>query len=128
MRRITGIVESGSQKAAFFTDLPWVQEQCRNKIGFSPYPGTLNLRLDPRSLAELKKTPSANRPHLVPPEDNFCTAELQPVDIQGIPGAVIILPKEYNIHDDQVIEVLAPLNLKETLRLQNSDPLTLVLK
>jgi riboflavin kinase, archaea type len=126
MRRITGIVESGRQKAAFFTELPWVQEQCREKLGFFPYPGTLNIRLDSRSLAEWKRIPSTSRPRLIPPEDNVCTAELQPADIQGIPGAVIILPKEYDIHDVRVIEVLAPCNLKKTLNIRDSDPLTLV--
>ena len=121
-------MESGLQKAAFFTNLPWVREQCRNKLGFSPYPGTLNLRLDSKSLAEWQKIPSAGRPRLIPPEDDYCTAKLQPVEIHGISGAVIILPQEYNIHNDRVIEVLAPCNLKEALSLRDSDPLTLVLK
>ena len=127
-RRITGIVESGHKKAAFFTTLSWVREQCREKLGFIPYPGTLNMRVAPGLLEKLKKKSSSGRSRLTPPENGYCTAELIPVDIGSIPGAVIILPHEYNIHDEQVIEILAPCNLKEALNLHDSDSLTIVIK
>ena len=42
---LTGKIVSGARQAAFFTQLDWVLEQCRQKLGFKPYPGTLNLEI-----------------------------------------------------------------------------------
>ena len=43
---LTGEIVSGAREAVFFTQLDWVQEQCKTKLGFKPYPGTLNLEIN----------------------------------------------------------------------------------
>jgi len=48
-RIITGKIISGIKKGAFFTQLDWVQEQCLEKLGFKPFPGTLNLEIPDES-------------------------------------------------------------------------------
>ena len=40
-----GTVFSGQGRGKKFVELPWVKRQVEEKLGFSPYPGTLNLRL-----------------------------------------------------------------------------------
>ena len=52
-----GTVFSGEGNGKKFVDLPWVKQQIEEKLGFSPYLGTLNLRLtekdaEKRSLLE----------------------------------------------------------------------------
>ena len=42
---IIGTIHSGAGKGAFFMQLDWVVRQCELKLGFVPYPGTLNLRV-----------------------------------------------------------------------------------
>jgi riboflavin kinase len=44
-----GTVFSGSGQGKRFIELPWVNRQIGAKLGFSPYPGTLNIRLTPQS-------------------------------------------------------------------------------
>ena len=49
---LKGKVVGGSRQAAFFTQIQWVQDQCAEKLGFAPFPGTLNVELAPESRAE----------------------------------------------------------------------------
>ena len=51
---LIGKVVGGVKQAAYFTQLDWVQEQCADKLGFRPYPGTLNLEISKESLPELE--------------------------------------------------------------------------
>ena len=46
MTSLNGVVTSGLGQGAYFMSLPWVQDAVRRLIGFTPYPGTLNVRLD----------------------------------------------------------------------------------
>jgi riboflavin kinase len=43
---ISGTIESGAGKGAYFTQVDWVVEQCREKLDLTPYPGTLNVRIE----------------------------------------------------------------------------------
>ncbi|HEX7593320.1 MAG TPA: DUF120 domain-containing protein [Anaerolineae bacterium] len=46
MTGIRGIVCAGQGQGRSFTRLDWVRRQFRDKLGFDPYPGTLNLQID----------------------------------------------------------------------------------
>ena len=50
-RVLTGKIVSGIKQGTFFTQLDWVQEQCLEKLGFKPYPGTLNLEIAHENMA-----------------------------------------------------------------------------
>lgn len=125
-RILIGKVTSGVQKAAYFTQLDWVQEQCAKGLGFKPYPGTLNLEVSPETLPILQVLRNEQGIPLVPPDPAFCAAKTLPVRIGGIPGAIIIPAEEVNIHGRQILEVLAPVRLKESLGLEDGDSVTLV--
>jgi CTP-dependent riboflavin kinase len=126
-RSITGRVESGRRQAAWFTRLEWVQAQCLEKLAFRPFPGTLNLRVDPAFSASAAKWRQTPGPALIPPDDGFCRAKILPARVAHIPAAVILPPESHNVHDDMVLEVLAPLSLKEALGLADGDRLTVTL-
>jgi riboflavin kinase len=42
---LEGRVFSGMGEGAYYISLPWYREQIRKKLGFDPYPGTLNVNL-----------------------------------------------------------------------------------
>ena len=125
---LKGIIVSGSQQAAFFTQLDWVQQQFREKFGFLPYPGTLNLQIDDEYLPMLEALRKKRLIELIPPDPNFCTAKSIPVFIESITGALIIPEENVNVHGKNIIEVIAPLKLKDALGLKDGDFLELVLK
>src|SRR5260370_36935573 len=57
---IHGILRDGLRVAAQFTELPWVREQFRRKLGLDIYPGTVNLQVqDPAGLAALARLRAA---------------------------------------------------------------------
>ena len=122
---ITGTIVSGAGKAAGFTRLDWVRNQCREKLGFTPYPGTLNIHVDGGGTdhaARLLQTPAVR---LVPPDAGFCDAMAVPATVQGISAAVILPEETVRVHGTHIIEVLAPVSIRETLGLADGDTVRL---
>ena len=47
--KLSGTVFSGKGQGKRFVELPWVKRQLVEKTGFTPFAGTLNIRLDEES-------------------------------------------------------------------------------
>ncbi len=122
---LQGRVVSGSRTAAHFTQLSWVQEQCREKLGFAPFPGTLNLIIDPNCFSALGEIQRVDAIELIPPENGACSGKVIPLSVEGIKGCIIIPDSKVNIHGEQLIEVMAPVELRASLGLQDGRRLTL---
>ena len=125
-----GRVVSGAKKAAFFTQLDWVLEQCLEKLGFKPFPGTLNVEVMPESLLDVKSLHEEKGIELVPPDlinSASCSAKVLPVSIEGIGGAMIIPEEKVRIHGKNILEAIAPLNLKDALHKDDGDTITLTI-
>jgi CTP-dependent riboflavin kinase len=119
--KISGKLIQGARKAAFFAGLSWVQQQCREKIGFIPFSGTLNLEIKGFEVELLKGIPDRFWEELIPEDKNFCSAKILPVFIKDIKGAVILPEAAVNIHGSHVIEILAPVKLRQALGLNDGD-------
>jgi CTP-dependent riboflavin kinase len=120
-----GRIVSGRKEAAFFTGLDWVVEQCRRKLAFVPWPGTLNLVVD-RDLGR-QLAAAENFLELSSPTPEFCSARVLPAVVEGIRAAVIIPEKEVRVHGDEIIEILAPVNLRQALDRRDNDPVSVTL-
>ena len=86
-RRLTGKIVIGVGQGAFFTGLDWFQEQCQEKLGFKPHPGTLNIKISTDSVPIIEKLENAGGPEFIPPDANFCSGKAFPVSIAGVRGA-----------------------------------------
>jgi CTP-dependent riboflavin kinase len=124
---LTGKVVSGSQRAAFFTQLDWVQTQCEEKLGFKPYPGTLNLEIAEESLPIVEALQKEKGIALVPPDPKFCVAKVLVLTVGSFSGAIIIPAEDVRVHGKRIIEVIAPLRLKDALNVDDGDPVKLVI-
>jgi len=124
-RVLKGRVVSGAKKAAFFTQLDWVLEQCSEKLGFKPFPGTLNIEILPESFLGVESIQKEKVIQLIPPDPTFCIAQVLPVSIEGIDAAVIIPEEKKRIHGRNIIEVIAPVSLKDALNIKDGDTVTL---
>lgn len=122
---LKGIVVSGAGKAADFTQIDWVMEQCAGKLGFEPYPGTLNIDIHPAEIPDNERKGENGWIELIPPDPSFCKSQLLPVMIEGIRAAVIIPEERVRVHGKRIIEIMAPVNLKETLSIKDGDTVTL---
>jgi len=119
--QITGVIASGAGKGAYFTRVDWVVQQCAEKLGFIPFPGTLNITIQDRDLPDVQRLLAAAEISLVPTDPAFCAARVQPVTVRGIPAAVVLPSEDVRIHGHTTIEILAPCHLKRTLGLRDGD-------
>lgn len=125
--KLKGRVVSGAREAAFFTQLDWVQVQCQAKLGFKPYPGTLNLEIGEESLSVLEALQGEEGITLMPPDPKFCVAQAFPLRVGSLCGAIIIPPEDVNIHRKNIVEVMAPVKLKDALGITDGDSVILVI-
>lgn len=125
---ITGRIVSGVKKAAFFTQLGWVQAQCQEKLGFKPFPGTLNLEIAQDTIPIVEALRQGEGIELVPPDADSCSGHVYPVSVMGVTGAVVTPAEEVRVHGKDIIEIIAPINLKEALDVKDGDEIMLTLK
>ena len=124
---LTGKIVSGVKQGEFFTQLAWVQEQCLEKLGFTPWPGTLNLEIPKDSLSIIEKLEPEDGIELVPPDSNYCSGRVFPVSIAGIPAAIVFPAQDVRVHEKNIIEIISPKWLKEALGVKDGDWVTLTI-
>jgi riboflavin kinase len=116
--KFTGIVFSGNGEGKKFLELPWVKQQIEQKLGFTPYPGTLNVTLSEES-AKLKKLLEKAPSTKICPADGYCSGLLFKAFI-GTMECTIVVP-EVAGYPKELLELIAPVNLREALRLEDGD-------
>jgi len=127
-RELRGKILAGVQKAAQFTQLDWVQEQCMEKLGFIPFPGTVNLEITEEDISTLKALRREEGIRLIPPDPQFCESKAFPIAMGHIQGALIIPAENVRVHGRAVIEILAPVKVKDALGVDDGDSLSFKLK
>ena len=123
---VTGKIVSGEKKGAVFTQLDWVQNQCQEKLGFKPFPGTLNLEIESAKIPHIEALLKRSGLKLVPPDPNFCTAHVYPVNIMGVSGAIVAPAEDVRVHNKNILELIAPACLKEAMDVDDGDEIMLV--
>lgn len=120
----TGEIVTGVGRAAFFTQLDWVTEQCVSKLGFTPFPGTLNVRVADDCDLGCKIIQTSNVTELLSPDSKNCSARVVPILLEGIAAVVIIPEEKVRIHGWDIIEIMASVNLREALQKEDGDPVS----
>jgi riboflavin kinase, archaea type len=109
-----GAVFSGKGEGKKFVDLPWVKRQIEAKLDFTPFSGTLNIRLTKES-EEKKILLEKSKGKIIEPQLGYCPGELFKAHI-GVLECAVIVPKISNYPND-VLEVIAPVCLREKFKL-----------
>ena len=112
---LKGKVVSGNKKGKLFVGLPWVKKQINEKLGFNPYLGTLNLHLPNKT--SLNRLHDAEGIIIVPEKgysDGKCFKALVNEQVEG----AVVLP-DVPDYPPNLLEILAPVNLRETLGLKD---------
>src|SRR3990172_1911897 len=122
---IRGIVVSGMGKGRLILQFDWVRDQIISKVGFTPFPGTLNLKLsDSKSLARFTEAKSWPAIIIDPPDEEHCQGKVFRALIGDRIEGAVVLPCVPSYPSD-VAEVIAPVNLREALRLTDGDSVSL---
>jgi riboflavin kinase len=116
---IEGKVFSGSGEGAKFIKLSWVRKQIAEKLGFIPYTGTLNVKLTTESITIKKSLKNARAIEISPIKD-FCRGRCFPAYFMQDLKCAMIIPEVEN-YPEYVMEVIAPVNLREKFKLKDGD-------
>ena len=124
--KLIGRVITGSGEGAHFTQLPWARKAFLTLLGFDPFPGTLNLKIDDAdSLLQWQGLRARTGTVVLPPPDSeFCRARCYPARLEGRLPAAIVCPEVPDYPQDQV-ELIAAVSIRVTLSLQEGDRLEL---
>jgi len=125
---IAGKIVSGAGEGAYFTRINWVQEQCAERLGFKPYPGTLNLEISSEYIPIIESLNLEEGIELISPDPKFCNAKAFAVSLGDIGGALIMPDEKVRIHAKNIIEIIAPLNIKASLNVSDGDFISVAIK
>jgi len=117
--QVKGKIFSGSGEGAKFIQLPWVRTQIAEKLGFIPYPGTLNIKTTEGSRG-LKKLLKKEKTIEISPIEGFCRGRCFKAILMNNLKCAIIVPEIPN-YTENIIEVIARVNLREKFKLKDGD-------
>jgi len=125
--RLEGSVVSGLGDGAYYVSRKRYLEQFRRKLGFTPFPGTLNIRLrgadDVAERMRLSKTSGIRIRGFVEEKHVFGGATCFPAVLHGArgrAGGAVIVP-ERSHYGTEVTEFISPKNLRKALSLRDGD-------
>jgi len=115
---LTGKVITGLGEGQYYISLVGYRKQFIEKLGFTPFPGTLNIKLDPASIG-IRKGISADIKISGFTTENrtFGSGSCFNVMIDDVKGAVIVPERTH--YPEDIIEIIAPVNLREHLNIRD---------
>jgi riboflavin kinase len=117
--RLEGKVFSGTGDGSKYVRLDWVKKQVEEKLGFTPYMGTLNIRLNDESIPQKRALTKGPALEIVPAA-GYCRGKLFKAILKDCVKAAVVIP---DVHDypECVLEVISPENLRKKLQLSDGD-------
>lgn len=126
---IKGEIFSGLGEGGYYVSHRGYRKQFVKKLGFDPYPGTLNVRLtspvDRKLRGELEKLDGITIEGFEDGQRSYGGAKCFKALINGTAESAVITIERTH-YDDSVLEILSPVKLRETLKLQDKSPVTVM--
>ncbi len=119
---LEGVVFTGLGEGAYYVTRDQYRKQFIEKLGFDPYPGTLNLKLtteyDVKTRSELEAYPAVEIQGFKNENRTYGSVRCYPVIIENkVKGALITALRSH--YDASVIEIIAPVFLRKRLKLKD---------
>ena len=119
---LEGIVFEGLGEGAYYISKDVYRKQFIEKLGFDPYPGTLNLKLtteyDLKTRTELETYPAIEVHGFKNENRTFGLVKCYPATINNkVKGALILALRSH--YDVSVLEIIAPVFLRKHLNLKD---------
>tara|TARA_B100001750_G_C15433689_1_gene559693 strand:- start:157 stop:900 length:744 start_codon:yes stop_codon:yes gene_type:complete len=127
---IQGRVFSGLNEGAYYMSQNGYKKQFKQKLGFTPYPGTLNLKLisnaDIKNRTYLESSPGILINSFTTKSRSFSSVKCFILRINdNFPGAAIIIERTH--HDESVLEIISPIYLKDDSKIFDDAIITLTI-
>lgn len=124
---LTGNVTGGMGEGRHYISLPGYMRQFKEKLGYEPYPGTLNVELDEASVrarGELSSIEAVPIDGWEDEERTYGSASCYPATLSGndrtFEPVHVIVPDRTH-HDESKAELIAPEMLRDELGLADGD-------
>jgi len=119
---LEGTVFTGVGEGAYYITKEGYRKQFVEKLGYDPYPGTLNVKLnsdyDTKARAELEAYPAIEIQGFKNEDRTYGTVKCYPVIINNrAKGAVLFAMRTH--YDASVVEIIAPNFLRRQLKLKD---------
>jgi len=116
-----GTVFSGTGTGKQFIELPWIKQQIKEKLGFTPYSGTLNIHLTKLDTKKRKLLDAAEG-FEVSQQAGYYPGVLFRASIDALACAVVVpMVPDY---PNNVLEIIAPVYLRGKLGLTDGKTVT----
>lgn len=119
---LEGVLFTGIGEGAYYITRDGYRKQFIEKLGFDPYPGTLNLKLttdyDMKTMTELESYPAIEIQGFKSETRSFGAVKCYPAVINNkIKGTVVAALRSH--YNSSVIEIIAPYYLRGKLKLKD---------
>jgi riboflavin kinase len=121
---LEGTVFTGLGEGAYYISKEHYRRQIKEKLGFEPYPGTLNIKLsmdyDVKTRMELDAYPAIELKGFKNEDRTFGLVKCYPAIINGsIKGALMTALRSH--YDASVLEIIAPVCLRKHLGIKDGN-------
>lgn len=126
---LEGKVLKGLGEGQYYVNIPGYRKQFEEKLHFVPFPGTLNVQLSESSSPLrnlLREIPAVRVEGFNDGERTFGGGKCYPVVIGGIEAAVVAPERTH--YPSDLIEIIAPVKLRDALGLKDGDRVVVQLK
>ena len=116
---ITGIVTTGLGKAAYFLGQDFYKDQFREKCGFTPFAGTLNLIVEEDKLDDIRQMKNSCK-NVIKPDQGFGAVKYIKAQLNHEIDGAIVFPDK-TTHDENYLEFIAKDKLRDKYNFKDGD-------
>ncbi|BAW32050.1 MAG TPA: CTP-dependent riboflavin kinase [Methanothermobacter sp.] len=121
--KIKGTLTSGSGEGAYYMSKELYSHQFKEKLGFEPYPGTLNIIIQDKDIPSIKEC--ILHAKKIKGKEKFGDVLYMEAALNNkIKGAIIFPVKTH--HPPRILEFIAPVYIRQTLKLKDGDTVTIL--
>jgi len=125
-KELCGLITKGIGEGSYYVGLDGYQGQFKKKLGFKAYPGTLNIKVDEKdALSFLNSSEMIGISDFSTKKRTYGTLKCYKIKINGINGAIVV--PERARHGKEIIEIIAPVYLRDKLGLKENQKVKLSL-
>lgn len=124
---LQGNLITGLGEGQYYIGLDGYKSQFEKILDFTPFPGTLNVKLTDLSNSlrnRIDMIHAATISGFTDGKRTFGGGKCYPVKIEEIDGAVIVPDRSH--YPDDLLEIIAPVNLRDTLDLKDGDEIKII--
>jgi len=125
---LAGVVVSGLGEGQYYISVDGYMKQFKEKLGFMPFPGTLNVKIKEYCSDARKKVeelPYIKIEGFSDGQRTYGASDCYPAKINGIRGYIIV-PERTHYQTD-LLEIIAPVKIREALALTDGDEVTVII-